>query len=192
MDAVPVPLRRIVVGVNGSSPSLAALRWAAGEARMRRVGLHVVHVWDRTRRQLAPYATLGGRLTPDQDRTAARTRLAVAVRTAFGLVTPAGITTELAEGLVARVLLDRAAGADLLVIGATSSPPQPGPAAGPVARACLGHARCPVVIVSATDRGADTTDPRDRGDAARSGRQAAVPSTMSVNDLRGTPKESGP
>ena len=117
MDALP--LRRIVVGVNGSAASHAALRWAAGEAGLRRAELLVVHVWDRTRRQLAPYATLRTRPTPAQERSAARTRLARAIRAAFGPATPADVTTELAEGLVARVLIDRAADADLLVLGST-------------------------------------------------------------------------
>jgi nucleotide-binding universal stress UspA family protein len=154
MDAAALP-RRIVVGVNGSPASLAALRWAAGEAALRRVSLLVVHVWDRTRR-LAPYANIGRRPTPVEERSTARSRLAVTVRAAFGPVAPAGVTTELAEGLVARVLLDRAAGADLLVLGATmapvTSPPAggaAGPTAGPVARACLSRAVCPVVIVTA-------------------------------------------
>ncbi len=147
--------RRIVVGVNGSTASLAALRWAAGEAALRRASLLVVYVWDRTRR-MAPYATRGGRLTPGEERGAARSRLAMAVRAAFGPVPPASVTTEVAEGLVARVLLDRAAEADLLVLGAAAptitSPPTgraAGPTAGPVARACLSRAVCPVVIVSA-------------------------------------------
>lgn len=157
--------RRIVVGVNGSVASLAALRWAAGEAALRRASLLVVHVWDRTWRQVAPYARLGGRPTPGEERSAARARLTVAVRTAFGPVPPVGVTSELAEGLVARVLLDRAADAELLVLGATmptmtsaSAGRAAEPTAGPVARACLSLAVCPVVIVSAsaTMSGADT------------------------------------
>ena len=148
--------RRIVVGVNGSVASLAALRWAAGEAALRRASLLVVHVWDRTRGQLAPYAMRGRQSAPGQERMAAATRLAATVRAAFGAAPPAGVITELAEGLVVRVLLDRAAEADLLVLGATtlaSTPTSPGlavgPTAGPVARACLSRADCPVVIVSA-------------------------------------------
>lgn len=148
MDAVP--LRRIVVGVNGSAASLAALRWAAGEAGLRRAALLVVHVWDCTRRQLAPYATIASLPSPGEERTAARARLTRAVRTALGPVIPAGVTTELAEGLVARVLIDRAVDADLLVLGATApSAASTLPGAGPVARACVSRAGCPVVIVSA-------------------------------------------
>jgi nucleotide-binding universal stress UspA family protein len=141
--------RRIVVGVNGSQPSLAALRWAAGEARLRGARLHVVYVWDGSQRRLAPYARLDGRLTPSQERMMARARLTVALRAAFGADTPEEIiTTELAEGLVARVLLDRAAGAELLVLGASGLRSRAGLAAGPVARACLGQASCPVVVVN--------------------------------------------
>jgi nucleotide-binding universal stress UspA family protein len=166
-DAPP----RIVVGVNGSPPSLAALRWAAGEARLRGTRLHVVYVWDRSQRRLAPYARRGGRLKPAQERMVARARLTVAVRAAFGRGAPEEIiTTELAEGLVARVLLDRAADAELLVLGAPGPRSHADLAAGPVARACLGQASCPVVVVNeavnAAGSGAENADPRGPGRAA--------------------------
>ena len=163
--------RRIVVGVNGSTASLAALRWAAGEAALRRVSLLVVYVWDRTWR-IAPYAARC-RPAPGEERSTARARLAAALRTAFGPVPPACVTSEVAEGLVAQVLLDRAADADLLVLGATApatmSPPAGlggGPTAGPVARACLNNAVCPVVIVSAAATGGGRGQPAAPGAAA--------------------------
>jgi nucleotide-binding universal stress UspA family protein len=37
---------RIVVGVDRSASSVAALRWAGHEAHLRRTHLHVVHAWD--------------------------------------------------------------------------------------------------------------------------------------------------
>ncbi|HUK70204.1 MAG TPA: universal stress protein [Streptosporangiaceae bacterium] len=166
-----VPLRRIVVGVNGSDSSQAALRWAAGEARLRRARLLVVHVWDRTRRQIAPYAALGGRPTAAQDRSAARIRLTRAVRAAFGSATPADVTTELAEGLVARVLIDRAADAELLVLGSTvtvrslDAAPSAAATAGPVARACVTRTTCPLVIVTAPAPSPNAVTGRD-GDIA--------------------------
>ncbi len=172
-----VPLRRIVVGVDGSAASQAALRWAAGEAGLRRARLLVIHVWDRTRRQIAPYATRRGRPTPAEEQSAARTRLARAVRAAFEPATPADVTTELAEGLVARVLIDRAAGADLLVLGATAAlghsdaDPASVATAGPVAQACVRRATCPVVIVSATVG----ADPRpDHGAITAEGAQVSA------------------
>ncbi|HEY3035148.1 MAG TPA: universal stress protein, partial [Streptosporangiaceae bacterium] len=59
---------RIVVGVDESPASLAALRWAAREAGLRATRLQVVRAWERARWRLAPYASRvrpGGR---DEDR----------------------------------------------------------------------------------------------------------------------------
>ena len=61
------------------------------------------------------------------------------------------VRTEIAEGLAARVLLDQAADADMLVLGRSSQGPDPYRAAGPVIRVCLRAARCPVVIIGAVD-----------------------------------------
>jgi hypothetical protein len=72
-------------------------------------------------------------------------------------------------------LLDRAAHADLLVLGTTRPAPksgQPPQAMGPVARACLQRAHCPVVVVSPDDLPArDLTAGQGEQDAAS--RQAA-------------------
>lgn len=43
--ARPQPVTRIVVGVDGSHGSLSALLWAFGEARARRISIHVVLAW---------------------------------------------------------------------------------------------------------------------------------------------------
>jgi nucleotide-binding universal stress UspA family protein len=61
------------------------------------------------------------------------------------------VRTEISEGLAARVLLDQAANADMLVLGRNSGGPDPYRAAGPVIRVCLRAARCPVVIIGAVD-----------------------------------------
>jgi nucleotide-binding universal stress UspA family protein len=65
-----------------------------------------------------------------------------------------GITVraEVAEGLAARVLLDRAAGADMLVLGRTYHGPEHNRGAGPVIRACLRSATCPVVAIGLADQ----------------------------------------
>ncbi len=59
---------------------------------------------------------------------------------------------EVAEGLPVQVLLHCAAGAELLVLGgsqvAEEGPGRPSADLGPVARACLRAAPCPVVAVS--------------------------------------------
>ena len=137
---------RIVVGVDDSPASLAALRWAAREAGLRATRLQVVRAWERARWRLAPYASRvrpGGR---DEDPAAAGARLEGAVRTMLGQASAIPVTMEVAEGLATQVLLDRAAGAELLVLGGVASTGRD--AIGPVARDCLRHPPCPIVVVS--------------------------------------------
>ncbi|MGH3254248.1 MAG: universal stress protein [Streptosporangiaceae bacterium] len=139
--------RRIVVGVDGSKASAAGLCWAAKEAGLRRAALHVVHAWDGAGRHRAPYAPLGGLASPEEDRAAAALLLAAIIFAALGPATPVPLRAELAEGRAERVLLDRAAGAELLVLGSTGCRGHLQDALGPVHRACLRSAPCPVVIV---------------------------------------------
>jgi len=74
------------------------------------------------------------------------------MRTEFGTTPPDGVTAELAEGAPERVLVERSAGIDLLVIGSAAVAEQPGWSAGPVVRACLMKARSPLVIITTTVR----------------------------------------
>jgi len=140
----------IVVGVNGSPASGAALSWAAEEARLGGARLHVVRVWDPAR-HTAPYAAVGATPTGEEELASARDGLAAAMRAEFGPVAPNGVTAELAEGVPERVLADRSVGADLLVLGVTSPAWLAGRSAGPVVRACLARARCPVVVIGDAD-----------------------------------------
>jgi nucleotide-binding universal stress UspA family protein len=58
------------------------------------------------------------------------------------------VRTEIAEGLAARILLDRCAGADMLVLGTAADSQGASRSAGPVIRALLRRAPCPVVVIS--------------------------------------------
>lgn len=136
----------IVVGVSGSPASADALSWAAEEARLRSARLHVVRVWDPAR-HAAPYAAVGTAPTGEEELASARDGLTAAMRAEFGPVTPDGVTAELAEGVPERALVDRSAGASLLVLGVTSPAWLAGRSAGPAVRACLARARCPVVVI---------------------------------------------
>ncbi len=168
---------RIVVGVDGSAASDAAVRWAVREARLRRATVHLVSAYYSDSRQHAQYVPPSSWMTPQQERCAAQALLAAAMKLARGHLPPGRLTGEVANEPPARALLDRSAHAELLVLGTTRPAPQPGQppqAMGPVARPCLRLAHCPVVVVSPDDR----LDGHDEQDAAS--RQAARVSHAAV------------
>jgi menaquinone-dependent protoporphyrinogen oxidase len=136
----------VLVGVDGSAASLAALRWAADEFRQRRRSLRIVGVWDPAT-HLASYADVGCSATGVEREIIVRDAFSAAVRAVFGPQLPDGVTAELTEGAPERVLLARSADVGLLVLGATSRPQPARWFAGPVIRACLAHASCPVVVI---------------------------------------------
>lgn len=146
--------QQIVVGVSGSRASLAALRWAADEARCRDARLTVVRAWDHSLHP-APYAGVGMVRAADDVRVELRIGLAATVHAEFGPVPPPGVAAQLAEGFPERVLIDQSVTADLLVLGTARPHDAAGGSMGPVIRSCLNGARCPVVVVSAVLDGGD-------------------------------------
>jgi len=158
--AIDSGVRRIVVGVDGSAESVAALRWACREASLRAAEVLAVLALESACHQVASYAAPAPRQSGGSW-GAAREVLRRSVSEALNLFPGVRIRTEIAEGLAARVLLDQAANADMLVLGRNSNGPDPYRAAGPVIRVCLRAARCPVVIIGAIDAVAPGPDPAD-------------------------------
>jgi len=152
---------RIVVGVSGSRASAAALRWAADEAQRCNGQLRIVRIWEAE--CSAAYAPRRQR-EPEQQQARAASELAATVREAFGARPPDNVIVELAEGKAERALVERSAGADLLVLGSKSPPSLAGHSIGAVIRTCLSRAHCPVVVVAR----ATTDDPEAAGDLTRS------------------------
>jgi len=149
---VPV-VRRIVVGVDGSAESAAALRWACREARLRGAEVHAVQAWEAPQRGVASYAWSArvpvqtGHVPSGAAAVGDHLHRMVQQEAEPGVV----VRAEVAEGLPARVLLDRAMGADMLVLGSASHPAMR--AAGPVIRACVSRSPCPVVVIGAEHAG---------------------------------------
>jgi nucleotide-binding universal stress UspA family protein len=170
-------VRRIVVGVDGSAESAAALRWACREASLRGAEVHAVHAREAPCHSMASYAVpaQGGLADVDID---------VMWRAVLhGRIPGVLVRTHTVDGLAARVLLELCDGADMLVLGTASDTPGAVRSAGPVIRACLRRAPCPVVVISAAQ------DPLPRWDAAVPGEEMHVP--VGAGTVKGAPVPAG-
>lgn len=139
---------KIVVGVDGSSGSRAALRWAFAEARLRTAPLEVVTVWQYPVMTSLP--AFGVVLPPDDMRTEAEAGLQTILdEEQVASTDGVPVTAILAEGAAAAALLDVAKEADLLVIGSRGHGGFTGLLLGSVSQQCATHSPCPVVVVHA-------------------------------------------
>jgi len=139
---------RIVVGVDGSAHARQALRFALAEAALRGARVDVVGSWE-----VPPLAATGVGMIPAFDLL--RTELADSASEVLSRElaevadAAAGVEVEqhLAQGDAAGVLVEAAAGAELLVVGSRGRGGVTGTVLGSVSRACLHHAPCPVAVV---------------------------------------------
>ena len=135
----------IVVGVDGSAPSLKALEWAAEEASTKKLDLHVVVGWHLPLMLGMPLPLPTG-FDPLEP---ARDVLEEAQRAVAGNYPDLVLKTHVVEGPAARALVRTAAdvGASLLVVGARGHGEVTGLLIGSVSEKVATHAKCPVVIV---------------------------------------------
>jgi nucleotide-binding universal stress UspA family protein len=113
---VPAPhaARPVVAGIDGSDDGLAAVRWAADEARRRSAPLWVVHAFDPVR---AEFFALEDPAFVAAERHAAERVLDTAVRQARELAGHVEVRPVLEAGTPPVVLLRQSALADLVVLG---------------------------------------------------------------------------
>jgi nucleotide-binding universal stress UspA family protein len=144
---------KIVVGVDGSEGAAEALRWALGEARLRRAKVLVVHAWtvplvlsvpsDETFGVPEPAASM-------QEVCAALHKEADNVlQGALEGIDADDVEVEahVVEGKVVRVLVEAANDADILVVGSRGLGGFTGLLLGSVSQQCAHNAPCPLVIV---------------------------------------------
>jgi nucleotide-binding universal stress UspA family protein len=134
---------RIVVGLDGSQPSLAALRAALRAVAQLQGVLEVVTVW-----QGLPGDALE---REEQLAAAARSRQSAALVEVLGGRLPAQVRPVLRSGSPAGVLVAESAPADLLVLGSRAQGTASGVLFGGVTMACAQHAVCDVLLVHAPD-----------------------------------------
>lgn len=142
---VAAPRGRVVVGADGSPHAASALRWALRQAALTGAAVEAVACWQR------PVVSAGFGVYVDIDvETPLREALDRAVAEALADTPQAAavpLLSRVVEGHPAWVLVESAAGADLLVVGSRGHGAMSGLLLGSVGLHCATHARCPVLIV---------------------------------------------
>ncbi|OAN39863.1 universal stress protein [Mycolicibacterium iranicum] len=148
----------ILVGVDGSPESLAAVRWAAQEAVLRRRPVTLMHVvspivvtWP-----IEPVITDFYEWQED-NATEVLKQSQETLHSAAEGSSPPDVLVELRHDGIIAELSKASENADMLVVGSRGLGPVGGAVLGSVSRALLHHAQCPVVVakegvVRRTDR----------------------------------------
>ncbi|BFV60789.1 universal stress protein [Kitasatospora sp. CMC57] len=137
------PVGRVVLALSeDQDEAAAAAAFAVAEARLRGAELDLVHAWQRDSFLSGSSVLLAD--TPAQE-LAERLVAGAALPGAEGLT----VHRHARRGRAAKVLLDAAADADVLVLGAARRHGLGGLQLGSVSHAVLHHAPCPVAVVPA-------------------------------------------
>jgi nucleotide-binding universal stress UspA family protein len=144
-EPVPSLPARIVVGIDGSEESTAALRWAARQADLTSAPLLAVISWQIPALAYGSFASVYP--DPSTFDRAAQEVLAKAVGPLTAEHPGLEVTTQVVQGPPALVLLHAAEDAALLVVGSRGHGAFTGMLLGSVSEHCVSHARCPVVVV---------------------------------------------
>ena len=138
--------KTIVVGVDGSPSSRAALTWAAAEAADHGATLVVLTVWERT--LLPPMGSGGVPQSPVADPAQrAADDLVQVIKAELGDEPPLVVQPRVKEGTAAKVLIEQSADADLLVVGTRGRGGFKGLLLGSVSQHVAAYAKCPVTVV---------------------------------------------
>jgi nucleotide-binding universal stress UspA family protein len=132
---------RVVVGVDGSAPSILALNWATAIARRTKVDLQVTVAWTFPV-SFGPVYSADWR--PDRDAAEA---LSAVLADHFGDTRPDFVRECVVEGHAAATLIDASEDAALIVVGSRGHGGFAGLLLGSVSSACAEHAHCPVLVV---------------------------------------------
>jgi nucleotide-binding universal stress UspA family protein len=137
---------KIVVGVDGSQPSIEALRWAIRQAELTGASIEAVIAWQFP----ITAGGLGWAAESGFDDINYEDLSAKALDGVLKDVNPPASVTihrRVVDGNPAAVLIDAAADADLLVVGNRGHGAFADALIGSVSERCVRHARCPVLVV---------------------------------------------
>ena len=138
--------KTIVVGVDGSPGSRRALTWAAAEAADHAADLVVLNVWEHTLPPPSGSVSVSERYVPDPSQRTAEDLVQV-IKEELGDDPPLVVQPQVKQGNPAKVLIDQAADADLLVVGSRGHGGFRGLVLGSVSQHVAAYATCPVTVV---------------------------------------------
>lgn len=153
MDAQEPRRTGVVVGVDGSAPSRAALEFAYRDAARRGAPLLVVAAYSPPEHtQIWLETSVGEDLaahgeTTEKVRAAAQAMVDEVGGALADEPAPASVTVEAVAGRPARMLVARSDGAELLVVGSRGHGGFASMLVGSVSLQAVLHARCPVTVV---------------------------------------------
>lgn len=139
---------RIVVGIDGSRSSVAALKWAARQAELTGCTLEAVTTWDWPAAFGVAFSYVPSDYSPSDD---ARKILDDALEGVRREHSGLSIRATVVEGHPAPVLVEASRGADLLVVGSRGHGEFAGMLLGSVSEHCVTNAHCPVVVLRDKD-----------------------------------------
>jgi nucleotide-binding universal stress UspA family protein len=143
---------RIVVGVDGSPSSRMALRWAARQANLTNGTVDAVLAWQIPMMLqsygMAPvYVEQDGSFEENAQKT-----IEAVISEETEPADSQRVRSLVIQGNPAQVLLDIAAGADLLVVGSRGHGEFAEALLGSVSQNCVHHSPCPVLIMRGEGR----------------------------------------
>jgi nucleotide-binding universal stress UspA family protein len=152
-SAIEEPTHRIVVGVDGSLSSVAALNWALRQAELTGSTLEAITTWE--------WPTAGGlgmatpsEFDPKSDATKVLDEVIASAEPGHDSVS---IESKVVGGPAGMALVDASRGADLLVVGSRGHGELVSFLLGSVSEHCVTHAHSPVLVVRDGKAPADAT-----------------------------------
>ncbi|HKS48346.1 MAG TPA: universal stress protein [Amycolatopsis sp.] len=141
----------VVVGVDGSDTALEAVRWAAAEARLRRLRVDILYAWGITAAHYGDGIPLPANVF-DVFEESARRVLAEAVEVARREAPDVRAEAENTGEPPIPMLVSRSRRARMIVLGSTGRGGFAGMLAGSTAVAVSTHAHCPVAVIRGARR----------------------------------------
>ena len=138
----------VVVGVDGSEQSIAALHWAARYAAATGAAVRAVFAWHYPTAAGQPPPGMAPAAVREESEQSVRDTLSHAISQAFP--GDARVEARISYGHPAEVLIEESKEADLLVVGSSGHGAFTGMLVGSVSIHCVTSAYCPVTVVRGT------------------------------------------